>query len=35
LLGPSMFAPHGNLNGGMFGSQTHLSQGISNGSGFI
>jgi len=35
LLGPSMFAPHGNLNGGMFGSQTHLSQGMSNASGFI
>jgi hypothetical protein len=35
LLGPSMFAPHGDLNGGMFGSQTHLSQGMSNASGFI
>ncbi|XP_066352800.1 uncharacterized protein [Miscanthus floridulus] len=35
LLGPSMFAPHDDLNGGMFGSQTHLSQGMSNASGFI
>lgn len=35
LLGPSIFAPYGDLNGGMFGSQTHLSHGMSNASGFI
>jgi len=35
LLGPSMFAPYGDLNGGMLGSQAHLSQGMSNASGFI
>ncbi|AQK78348.1 glycine-rich protein [Zea mays] len=35
LLGSSMFASHGNLNGGTFGSQTHLNQGMSNASGFI
>jgi hypothetical protein len=35
LLGSSMFASHGNFNGGTFGSQTHLNQGMSNASGFI
>ncbi|CAD6246471.1 unnamed protein product [Miscanthus lutarioriparius] len=35
LLGPNMFAPYGDLNGGMLGSQAHLSQGMSNASGFI
>ncbi|CAL5004422.1 unnamed protein product [Urochloa decumbens] len=35
LLGPSMFGPHTDINGGMFGSQTNLSQGMSNAGGFI
>ncbi|CAO2190030.1 unnamed protein product [Urochloa humidicola] len=35
LLGPSMFVPHTDLSGGMFGSQTNLNQVMGNASGFI